>query len=144
MNNVILASKTSVAAFLIAIIVLTSHSSASAQHSTVMVRMAEIEIDPNYIEEYRAILKEEAEASLKLEPEVVSIFPMYQRETPTQVRILEIYASRKGYDAHLKTSHFQKYKSTTLKMVKSVRLVDMDGIDLATMNEIFRKAKQGN
>jgi quinol monooxygenase YgiN len=57
------------------------------------------------------------------------------------VRILEIYASRAVYEAHLKTPHFQKYKTTTLKMVKSLKLVDMDGIDTETMMTIFNKMK---
>ena len=72
---------------------------------------------------------------------VISIFPMYQKETPTAVRILEIYASRAVYEAHLKPPHFQKYKTATLKMVKSLKLVDMDGIDTETMMTIFKKMK---
>ena len=104
-----------------------------------LVRISEIEIHANYLEEYKAILKEEAEASVRLEPGVISIFPMYQKESPTEVRILEIYASREAYESHLKTPHFQKYKTTTLKMVKSLKLVDMDVMDAKTMTEIFKK-----
>jgi quinol monooxygenase YgiN len=104
-----------------------------------LVRISEIEIHANYLEEYKAILKEEAEASVRLEPGVISIFPMYQKENPTEVRILEIYASREAYESHLKTPHFQKYKTTTLKMVKSLKLVDMDVMDAKTMTEIFKK-----
>ncbi len=108
---------------------LVSHNAASARQKEMMVRISEIEIDASYLEEYKAILKEEAEASVRLEPGVISIFPMYQKENPTAVRILEIYASREAYEAHLKTPHFQKYKTTTLKMVKSLKLVDMDVMD---------------
>jgi quinol monooxygenase YgiN len=104
-----------------------------------LVRISEIEIHADHLEEYKAILKEEAEASVRLEPGVISIFPMYQKENPTEVRILEIYASREAYEAHLKTPHFQKYKTTTLKMVKSLKLVDMDVMDAKTMTEIFKK-----
>ncbi len=107
-----------------------------------MVRISEIEIHPNHLAEYKAILKEEAEASVRLEPGVVSIFSMSEKENPTQVRILEIYASREAYQSHLKTPHFQKYKTTTLKMVKSLRLVDMEALDGKTMTRIFRKMKQ--
>ena len=104
-----------------------------------LVRISEIEIHANYLEEYKAILKEEAEASVRLEPGVISIFPMYKKENPTAVRILEIYASREAYESHLKTPHFQKYKTTTLKMVKSLKLVEMDVMDAKTMTEIFKK-----
>ena len=106
-----------------------------------MVRISEIEVDPSYLTEYKAILTEEAAASVRLEPGVISIFPMYQKENLTAVRILQIYASRAAYEAHLKTPHFQKYKTTTLKMVKSLKLVDMDGIDTETMMTIFKKMK---
>ncbi|MDO1449248.1 antibiotic biosynthesis monooxygenase family protein [Rhodocytophaga aerolata] len=119
-----------------------SYHTAPAQQQEMMVRMAEIEIDPQYLEAYKAILKEEAAASIKLEPGVISIFPMYQKEDSTKVRILEIYASKKAYEHHLKTPHFQKYKTSTLNMVKSLKLVEMEAIDAATMPLIFKKLKQ--
>lgn len=127
---------------LILIIMLVSCSAASTQQNETMVRISEIEIDSNYLEQYKAILKEESEASIRLEPGVISIFPMYQKESPTEVRILEIYASREAYESHLKTPHFQHYKTTTLKMVKSLKLVDMETIDAETMTEIFKKMEK--
>ena len=111
----------------------------SAQTKDMMIRISEIEVDSNYLKEYNAILQEESRASVQLEAGVIAIYPLYQKENPTQIRILEIYANREAYEAHLKTPHFQKYKTTTLKMVKSLKLVDMDNIDSQTMAEIFRK-----
>ena len=106
------------------------------------VRISEIEIHSDYLQEYTAILKEEAAASVELEPGVVSILPMYQKQDPTQVRILEIYASREAYESHLKTPHFLHYKTATLKMVKSLKLVDMDTADADTMRRIFAKLQK--
>jgi quinol monooxygenase YgiN len=105
------------------------------------VRVAEVEIESRYLEEYLAILKEEAEASVRLEPGVISLFPMFQKENPTEIRILEIYASREAYEAHLRTPHFNKYKTMTLAMVKSLKLIDMEAVDAQTMGEIFKKAR---
>jgi quinol monooxygenase YgiN len=110
-----------------------------AQKSDMIIRISEIEVDSNYIQDYKLILKEESRASVELEPGVISIYPMYQKENPAQVRILEIYADKEVYEQHLKTPHFLKYKTTTLKMVKSLKLVDMEAIDPQTMKEIFRK-----
>jgi quinol monooxygenase YgiN len=107
-----------------------------------MIRISEIEIDPNYLDEYLAILKEEAEASVRLEPGVISIYPMSQIETPIEIRILEIYANKEAYEAHLQTPHFKHYKTTTLKTVKSLKLVDMNALDEQTMPTIFRKLNQ--
>ena len=71
-----------------------------------MVRLSEIEVDSAYLETYKAILQKESHASVKREPGVISIFPMFEKEHPTQIRILEIYASRKACESHLKTTHF--------------------------------------
>ncbi len=106
-----------------------------------MIRMAEIKIDSAYLEDYKAILKEEAAASVRLEPGVITIFPMYEKKNPAQIRILEIYVSQAAYEQHLKTPHFQKYKTTTLNMVKSLKLVEMEAIDVATMPLMFEKLK---
>jgi quinol monooxygenase YgiN len=128
---------------LVLVTMLVTHSTASAQNKEIMIRISEIEIHSNFVEEYKGILKEEAEASVRLEPGVIAIFPMYQQGNPTQVRILEVYASREAYESHLKTPHFQKYKTTTLKMVTSLKLIDMQAIDAETMIEIFKKMKNG-
>ena len=125
--------------FLVLTMMLTSYGAVSARQKDMLVRISEIEIAPGYLDEYKAILKEESAASVKLEPGVIAIFPMFEKENPTKVRILEIYASREAYESHLKTPHFQKYKTTTLKMVKSLKLVDMEAMDAETMTRIFKK-----
>jgi len=104
-----------------------------------MVRMAEIEIHPEYIDAYKAILQEESEASVRLEPGVICIYPMVQKDNPLQIRLLEIYADDEAYQSHLRTPHFQKYKNSTLKMVKSLQLIDMEAIDLKSMPKLFQK-----
>ncbi len=112
---------------------------ARAQQPDRMVRIAEIEINPADLENYKAILKEEAAASVRLEPGVICIFPMYLKDSPTTVRLLEIYASRAAYEAHIKSPHFQHYKTATLSMVKSLKLVEMTALDPATMPLLFKK-----
>ncbi|WP_439583746.1 putative quinol monooxygenase [Dyadobacter bucti] len=114
----------------------------SSPQGQMMVRLSEIEILPEFLTEYHAILKEEAAASVEKEPGVIAIFPMSIREQPTQIRIIEIYADSAAYQSHLKTPHFQHYKTTTLKMVKALKLVDMTALDKQTMSEIFKKLKQ--
>jgi quinol monooxygenase YgiN len=121
------------------VVILAAHAPSAAQERTMMVRIAEIEVEADSVEAYRTILQEEAEASVRLEPGVIAIFPAYAAQRPTEFRILEIYASREAYDAHLKTPHFERYKTTTSKMVKSLRLVDMTAIDAATMTKMFVK-----
>lgn len=107
-----------------------------------MFRISEIEIYSEHLESYNAILKEEAAASVRLEPGVISIFPLYQKENPNIFRILEIYASKEAYKAHLQTPHFKNYKTSTLKMVKTLKLVDMAVLDESLIELIFKKMKQ--
>ncbi|UZT99094.1 carboxymuconolactone decarboxylase family protein [Chryseobacterium fluminis] len=104
-----------------------------------IVRISEIEIDPEFLEEYHSILKEETSASVQLEKGVIAIFPMYQKENPAEVRIVEIYADKEAYQFHLQTPHFLKYKTSTLKMVKSLKLIDMESLDKEMMAKIFEK-----
>ena len=107
-----------------------------------MVRISEIEIHPEHLDKYKELLKIEAEASIRLEAGVIAIFPMFQKNDPTQVRILEMYQDKQAYQSHLKTEHFQKYKTGTLHIVKSLNLVDMDVMDMETANKLFRKLKK--
>ena len=128
--------------FLVLLLMITVHNAAYAQQKEMLVRVSEIEIVPEYLAEYKAILIEEAEASVRLEKGVISIFPMFQKENQNEVRILEIYADREAYELHLKTPHFQKYKTTTLKMVRTLKLIDMDVMDAETMTKIFKKMRR--
>ncbi len=116
-----------------------SQQATSANPEAVMVRIAEIEVDSAYFEEYIAILKEEAAKSVLLEEGVLCIYPMYQKENPTSIRLLEIYSDEDAYHSHLKTEHFLHYKTQTVNMIRSLTLVDMYPIDPGTMSKIFKK-----
>ncbi len=92
--------------------------------SGLMVRIAELEIDPAQLDAYKAILAEEQEASVRLEPGVLMLHSVALADSPTSIRLLEVYASRSAYEAHIQSPHFVKYKTSTETMVKSLRLVD--------------------
>ena len=101
-----------------------------AQHDERIVRIAELEIDPARIAEYRAFLAEEIEASVAKETGVLMLHAVAERNQPEQIRILEVYADQEAYEAHIRTPHFLKYKEGTADMVKALRLVDVDPIAL--------------
>ena len=79
--------------------------------------------------------------SVAKEPGVVCIFPMQKKESPTSIRIVEIYRSEEAYKAHLATPHFRKYKEGTPHMIKSLELVPMRPLDENGMKQIFSKKK---
>lgn len=87
-----------------------------------MVRLAYLVIDSSQLENYKAALKEEIDASVRLEPGVLTLYAMSEKDKPTHISILEIYASADAYQAHLETPHFKKYKNATKEMVKSLTL----------------------
>jgi 4-carboxymuconolactone decarboxylase len=91
-----------------------------------MTRLAKLEIDPAQLDSYKAFLKEEIETSLKLEKGVLTLFAVFEKENPSKVTILEIYADSAAYNAHILTPHFLKYKKGTVNMVKSLQLVEVD------------------
>ena len=116
-------------------------SAAMPKTSSMIVRIAEIEVYPQYLKEYLAYANEVDRLSVEREPGVVCLFPMQSAEDSTQIRILEIYASEEAYQSHLKTDHFQKYKTGTLHMVKSLKLPTMQPLDPETMKQIFKKQR---
>ena len=89
-----------------------------------MVRLAKLVIDAAQLDAYNAALREEIEASVRLEPGVLTLYAVAEKDRPTHITILEIYASRAAYEQHIKTPHFLKYKTGTEKMVKSLELVE--------------------
>lgn len=115
--------------------------SAETAATNMIVRIAEIEVYPQYLKEYLAFANEVDRLSIEREPGVVCLFPMQSAEDSCQIRILEIYASEETYQQHLKTEHFQTYKQGTLHMVKSLKLPLMKPLDPETMKLIFEKQR---
>lgn len=99
---------------------------ASAQQKDYMVRLAKIIVDSAQLDKYKALLKEEIETSVRVEPGVLTLYAVSEKEHPNYVTILEIYADTAAYKAHLQTPHFIKYKAGTKDMVKSLELVPAD------------------
>jgi quinol monooxygenase YgiN len=87
------------------------------------IQIAEIEIDPAQLEAYKAAVREQIEAAVRLEPGVLSLQAVSDQDDPTHIRVFEIYADAESYRAHLEAPHFKKYKATTEKMVRSLKLV---------------------
>lgn len=108
--------------------------------NTMIVRISEIEVYPDYLTEYLEFAHTVGATSVKEEPGVICIYPMQQLRNDCQIRILEIYASQEAYQHHIKTQHFHTYKQGTLHMVKSLDLVDMRQMAPECLPLIFNKA----
>jgi quinol monooxygenase YgiN len=97
-----------------------------AQQKNQMVRLAKLVIDSSQLESYKSMLKEEIETSVRVEQGVLTLYAVFEKEKPTHLTILEIYADTAAYKAHLLTPHFIKYKTGTKEMVKLLELVPAD------------------
>ncbi|MBR3744333.1 MAG: antibiotic biosynthesis monooxygenase [Bacteroidales bacterium] len=89
-----------------------------------MVRLAEIDIVPEKLEAYMEFAAEVGRVSMATEPGVIALFSMQDKADPCKIYILEVYADRQAYEAHIQTSHFRKYKDGTADMVRSLKLID--------------------
>jgi len=89
-----------------------------------LVRLAKLVVDPVQLQNYRVQLKEEIEASVRIEPGVLTLYAVSDKENPTHFTILEIYADKEAYQSHVKTPHFLKYKNGTKNMVTSLELTE--------------------
>jgi quinol monooxygenase YgiN len=108
------------------------YSQVTEQH---IVRIAELEIDPNQLTAYKAALKEEIETSIRVEPGVLALYAVSVKDHPNQIRLFESYSSQSAYTSHLQTAHFRKYKSETQTMVKSLTLIETDPILLGSKSK---------
>lgn len=105
---------------------LFSNGDLFAQKKTQMVRLAKLVIDSTQLESYNDFLKEEIETSIRVEPGVLTLYAVAEKNKPNHVTILEIYADSSAYQAHIKTPHFLKYKNGTKEMVKSLELIEVN------------------
>jgi quinol monooxygenase YgiN len=87
------------------------------------IQIAEIEVDPAQLDNYKAAVVEQIEAAVRLEPGVLVVYSVSNKDNPAHVTVFEIYRDREAYLAHLQAPHFLKYKATVEKMVKSLKLI---------------------
>jgi quinol monooxygenase YgiN len=124
---------------LIMVLLTFDKTNATAQQDHRKVRIANIQIDSAYVDEYKAALAEHAKTAVRVEPGVLALQAVYDKAHPTKVTVFEVYASEEAYQLHLKTPHFLKYKNGTLKMVKSLELVEVAPIAIEIKPELIRK-----
>lgn len=109
---------------------LSSAQGAYAQDKNRIVRVARIRIDSAQVERYKSLLKEGIETAVRVEPGVLMLYAVQDKNDPTNITVFEIYADANAYQTHLQTPHLKKYKSSTMQMVKSLELIDAEPIAL--------------
>jgi quinol monooxygenase YgiN len=113
-------------------ILLVCHPAFGAAPQNPIVRLAELEIDPAQLDNYKAALKEEIETSIRVEPGVLTLYAVSVKDHPNQIRLFEMYRDEASYRAHLQTPHFTRYKTRTQQMVKSLTLIETEPVLLGS------------
>lgn len=107
---------------------------ASAQDNKPVTRIARLTIDSSKLEVYKALLKEQMETAVRVEPGVISYIVYEDKANPVKLTIVEVYADNNAYLAHREAAHFKKYKAASADMVKSLELSEVDVV-LTTKKE---------
>lgn len=102
-----------------------------------IIRLSKIEVHSEYLDEYIQYATEVGTVSLRTEPGVLTMYAVSEKENPCMVTILETYASKEAYEAHIASEHFQKYKQGTLHMVKTLKLSDQTPLNPANQINNF-------
>ena len=98
----------------------------------VVVRIAELDVDPEQLDAFIVAVREEMEEAVRVEPGVLAIFAVAEKDNPSRLRFFEIYASDAAYQAHRESPHFRKYVATTSSMILSRELFETVPIQLSS------------
>ncbi len=94
--------------------------------SDAFVRIAELEIDPDQLDAYIAIVSEEIGDSVSVESGVFAIYALALNDRPNHLRFYEIYADEHAYLLHRETPHFRKYLDATQDMITARKLIETE------------------
>jgi quinol monooxygenase YgiN len=103
----------------------------SGETAEPVVRIAQLVIDPSQLAAYQVAVKEEMEASVRLEPGVLAINCVAEKNHPNRLHFFEVYADDAAYQSHIASPHFQKYLAATQTMILSKVLVDTEPVQLS-------------
>ncbi|MBV9741449.1 MAG: antibiotic biosynthesis monooxygenase [Hyphomicrobiales bacterium] len=87
------------------------------------IQLAELEIDPRHLDDYKIALKEHIETAIRSEPGVLVLYAVEHEDEPARITIFEVYRHANAFQEHLEEPHFKKYKAVTERMVRSLKLV---------------------
>lgn len=107
----------------------------TAREQDLLIRLIKIELNANEIDNFKRLAQTVMLPGVKNEPGMLVMYAVSEKNNPTHVSILEVYANANAYQKHLKTSHFLKYKAESKSMVKSLKLIDAKPILLGSKSQ---------
>jgi len=78
-----------------------------------------IVIKPDHVDRFIAILLENAKATRETEPGCRTFDVLVDPKDRTRVMLYEVYDDEAAFEAHQKTTHFQKYLAEGIPLLQS-------------------------
>ena len=97
----------------------------------VVVRIAQLDIDPASLDAYTRAVREEMRDAVRLEPGVLAIYAVAEKENPARLHFFEIYTSEAAYASHRETPHFRKYLAATQPMIRDRKLFEATPVQMS-------------
>jgi len=94
------------------------------------VRIAELEISPAQLVSYKAAVNEEMEASVRVEPGVLAIYAVAEKDIPSRLRFFEMHADEAAYKAQ-RDGTLQDIRGCYQSMIISRRVIEAVPIQLS-------------
>ena len=107
-----------------------AETNAGIAAETPIVRLAQLRIKPDQLSAFTEAVREEMQDALRLEPGVLAIYAVADKNDPTRLTFFEIYASEDAYQLHRQTPHFKKYLDITKNMVLDKTLIEAVPVEL--------------
>jgi quinol monooxygenase YgiN len=104
----------------------------AASPNNPVVRIAELRIAPEHLEDYLREVRKEMEISVKVEPGVLAIYSVAEKADRTSLRFFEIYADEAAYAAHIASPHFREYFENTRHMITARKLIETVPVQLSS------------
>jgi quinol monooxygenase YgiN len=102
----------------------------------VVVRIAQLDIEPAQLEAYKQAVREEMEAAVRIEPGVLAIYAVAEKDDPTRLHFFEIYTSQAAYASHRETPHFRKYLAVTQSMIRNRKLIEAVPVQMSDKDSL--------
>lgn len=107
-----------------------------------LVRLAKIELRPECVADFSAIVRSEMKASMEKEAGVLVMYATSLKDRPNIWWFFEVYASQEAYDSHRETPHFKEYIDGTSAMLLDKELISLVGDTLVNQGGLVYEAKE--
>lgn len=109
-----------------------------------IVRLFELHADPGRQEAFDAAGRRNLDASLQMEPGVLAMYAVTDRQRPGVAYVFEIYADADALKTHLATAHYADFLRATQPLVADKKLTETTPVFLAEKPDRLSVMQRGN